>query len=435
MSDQLNRTKHLIPGSTIQMPSTVIQPSVNLFKCMNPRNPLPFNVIISDFCRNGLHFLALKTFAFMHSNGVHIDTYALCGSLTASSSMKHVNLGKNIHAHAAKSGWLSSVFVGSALIDTYAKSLLIRDAKMVFDEIPFRNTVCANALLSGYGEAKMWNEGLELIRKMPLLKLDYDHFTLSAMLRACAGLSATELGRQVHAYLFRSIFDVGRDVFLQSSLIEMYGKCGLVAKAWQVFTLAGLDGKGEKERDVILWTSLLGVYGRNGCHTEVIELYREMLREGITPDGVAFVTVISACGHTGQVNLGIQYFESMVHDFKLEPSPEHYGCLVDLLCRAGELDKAWKLVNETLTKGHNSCNISIWGALLYACMDRGNIELGKLAANRALELDPHNVGIYVLLSNLYARFCMWDEIGMLREMMREKGLKKDVGCSWIEATS
>lgn len=408
---------------------------VSIFKCMNPGNPLPFNVIISDFCRNGLDFHALKTLSFMHSNGVSIDTYALCGSLTGCSSMKNVNFGKNIHAHVAKSGWLSSVFVGSALIDLYAKSLLIREAQMVFDEIPVRNTVCANALLSGYVEAKMWNEGHELIRKMPQLNLDYDHFTLSAMLRACAGLSAIESGRQVHAYLFRSIYDVGRDVFLQSSLIEMYGKCGLIAKAWQVFTLAGIDGKGEKKKDIVLWTSLLGVYGRNGYYVEVIELYREMLMEGIRPDGVAFVTVISACGHTGQVNLGIQYFESMVHDFKLEPGPEHYSCLVDMLCRAGELDKAWKLVNEMLSKGHSHCSVSIWGALLNACKDCGNIELGKLAAHRALELDPHNVGIYVLLSNLYARFCMWDEIGKLRKLMREKGLKKDLGCSWIEVTS
>lgn len=402
---------------------------------MNSGNPLPFNVIISDSCRNGLDFLALKTLSFMHNNGVPIDTYALCGSLTASSSTKNVNFGRNIHAHVAKSGWSSSVFVGSALIDLYAKALLIGDAETMFDELPIRNTVCANALLSGYGEAKMWNEGLELSRKMPMLNLNYDQFTLSAMLRACAGLAAIESGRQVHAYLFRSIYDVGRDVFLQSSLIEMYGKCGLVANAWKVFTLAGICGKGEKKRDIIVWTSLLGVYGRNGYYTNVIELYREMLMEGIRPDEVAFVTVISACGRTGQVDLGIQYFESMSCDFKLEPGPEHYSCLVDLMCRAGELDKAWKLVTEMLSRGHNRCSVSTWGALLSACKERGNIELGKEAAHRALELDPHNVGIYVLLSNLYARFCMWDEIGKLRELMKEKGLKKDVGCSWIEVTS
>lgn len=422
----------LILSYTKCLPQHNLPRLTSFFKCMKPKSELPFNVLISDFCRNGFSFLALETLSFMHSSGVPIDTYALCSSLTAASSIKDVNFGKMIHARVIKSGWRSSVFVGSALIDLYAKSLFIGHAHQVFDEMPRRNTVCANALLSGYGDAKLWTEGVELIRKIPALSLDYDHFTLSAALRACAGLAAVELGRQVHAYLIRSVYDVGNDVFLLSSLIEMYGKCGLVAKAWQVFNFVG---KGEGKRDVVMWTSLLGVYGRNGYYKEVIELFKDMLTEGISPDGVAFVTVISACAHTGQLHLGIEYFESMELEFSLEPGPEHYSCLVDLLCRAGELGKAWELVDEMLNKGHSSCSVPMWGALLSACKDRGDLELGKLAAQRALELDPHNDGIYVLLSNLYARFGMWHEINRLRELMKEKGLRKDVGYSRIEVTN
>ncbi|RVX21889.1 Pentatricopeptide repeat-containing protein [Vitis vinifera] len=269
---------------------------------------------------------------------------------------------------------------------------------MVFDEIPVKNTVCANALLSGYGEAKLWVEGLDFVRRMRSLNLNCDHFTLSAMLRSCAGLSAIELGKQVHGSVIRKVSDVEADVFLQSSLIEMYGKCGSVEKAWEVFNLAGFGYKGERKRDVVLWTSMLAVCGRNGHFEKVIELYKEMLREGIRPDGVAFVTIISACGHTGHVKLGIE---------------------------AGELEKAWKMVNEMTSKENGSYSISMWGALLNACNEFGNVELGKLAAHKALEMDPHNVGIYVLLSNMYAKFSMWDEIEQLRELMKESGLKKD----------
>ncbi|GLU02803.1 hypothetical protein SLE2022_200380 [Rubroshorea leprosula] len=404
------------------------------FKSVKSKDPLLFNVIISNFCRNGFAFPALKTLSFMHFNGVALDTYALCSSLKASSFMGNVKFGEQIHTHVRKSGWLSSVFVGSALIDLYAKFLQIDNAAVVFDEIPVKNTVCANALLSGYGETTQWVEGLELVRKMPGLNLDYDHFTLSAMLRACAGLSAIELGRQVHAYLIRNVYDVGRDMFLQSALIETYGKCGLVAKAFQVFNLLGLSFDGQRKRDVVLWTSMLGVYGRNGDFKEVILLYEEMLKENIKPDEVAFVTVMSACGHSGQVKLGTEYFESMTREYKLVPGPEHYTCLVGLLCRTGELDKAWKVVNEMLHKGHGNGSVSMWGALLTACQDHGNIELGKFAAKKALELDPQNVSIYVLLSNLYAKYGMWDEIGLLRELMKHGGLKKDAGCSWIEVT-
>lgn len=219
----------------------------NCFKSINPPNPLLFNVIISDFSKKGLAFFALKTFSFMHFNGIWLDTYALCCSLTASSSLRNLEFGRQIHSHVAKSGWISSVFVGSALVDLYAKLSLTSDAAAVFDEIPVKNSVCANALLLGFCEANLWVDGLELVRQMPELSLDYDHFTLSAILRACAGLSAIELGRQVHGYLIRKVYNLGEDVYLQSSLIEMYGKCGLVVEALHVFSLAGLrlgGGKG-----------------------------------------------------------------------------------------------------------------------------------------------------------------------------------------------
>ncbi|KAB1207559.1 hypothetical protein CJ030_MR7G022861 [Morella rubra] len=424
-------SSELIYSYTSSSHANIVPTLTSLFKCMNPRNPIPFNVMLSDFSRNGFAFDALKTFSFMHMNGVTIDTYTLCSSLTASSSIRNVRFGQQVHAMVAKSGWSSSVFVGSALVDLYAKSLVIEDAEVMFEEIPVKNTVCANALLSGYAEAKMWLEGLELIRKMPVLNLDHDNFTLSATLRACAGLPAIKLGMQVHAFLIRTIYDVEKDVFLQSSLIELYGRCGLVGKARQVFNLAGI-GRVECQRDVVLWTSILGVYGRSGHFKEVVRLHQEMLKEGIKPDRVAFVTVLSACGHTGQVNLGVKLFESMTHDFGLVPGPEHYSCLIDLLCRAGQLERAWKLVNEMLCKGHGSCSVSMWGALLRASNECGNIELGKLAAQKALDLDPQNAGVYVMLSNLYAKFGMWDEIEQLREVMKERGLKKDVGCSWIE---
>ena len=161
--------------------------------------------------------------------------------------------------------------------------------------------------------------------------------------------------------MIRKVSYLEDDVFLQSSLIKMYGKCSLVGKAWQVFNLAGFGYNGERKRDDVLWTSMLAVYDRNGDFEKAIELFKEMLREGISPDGVAFVTVISAFGHTGHVKLGIQYFESMVSDFGLEPGPEHYSCVVDLLCRAGELERAWKMVNEMTTKENGSYTVSMWG--------------------------------------------------------------------------
>ncbi|KAM7263762.1 hypothetical protein ACFE04_001445 [Oxalis oulophora] len=299
------------------------------------------------------------------------------------------------------------------------------DAMKLFDEMPVRNSACANALLSGYIEAEMWVEGIQFVRKMPFLDLGYDKFTLSSMLRICASLSRIDMGRQVHGYCIRRVFALGNDEIFVSSLMEMYGKSGLVKKALQVFNSA------ERKRDVVLWTTMLGIYGRNGNYKQVIELFKVMLRQGIRPDKVAFLTIISACGHTGQVELGIDYFNLMTRDYKLDADSEHYSCLVDLLCRAGKLDEAWKLVNQMIDKGHGCGSISMWGALLNACKNNVDIEMAKSVAQMALKFYPQNVGIYVILSNLYADLGLWGEIDQLRKLIKESGLKKEVGRSWI----
>ncbi|XP_074286245.1 putative pentatricopeptide repeat-containing protein At1g03510 [Silene latifolia] len=402
----------------------------SFFSSMNFCNPLPFNMLLADFCQNGLPVSAIKTCSLMHTHGIPLDTYALCSSLTAASSVKAVSFGKQVHAHLGKSGWSSSVFLGSAVVGLYSRSLFINDAEKAFIEIPMKNSFCVNALLAGYSEAKLWARGIEMIRQMPQLSLNYDYFTLTAALCACAGLYATSLGKQVHGYVLRTTSGLETDIVLLSSLIEMYGRCGSIVKALQVFNLSGLEFGLKQKRDVVLWTSMLGLYGRNGNYPEVIRLYHDMLREGVRPDKVAFVTVISACAHTGQVDLGLSYFKSMKNDFNLEPGQEHYSCLVDLLSRAGELERALEVVSAMPCKGHDTC-VSLWGALLNACKERGNISLAKMVVKKALELDPQNAGVMALLSNTYAKLGMWDETEALTILMKEQGMKKDAGCSWV----
>nr|XP_010327423.1 pentatricopeptide repeat-containing protein At4g14170-like [Solanum lycopersicum] len=278
-----------------------VQNFTNFFKFLKPTNPLLLNSILSHFSQNGFHSLALRTFSFMHFGGIGIDSYTLCSSITASSAVKDVKFGRMIHTLVRKSGWFSSVYVGSALVDLYAKSLCIKNAAKLFDEIPLKNTVCVNVILSGYAEAKMWMEGMALVRKMPCLNLCLDDFTFSAALRACVGLSAFELGKQIHGCVIRKVHDMESNEFLQSLLIDMYGKCGSVEKARHVFDMVGFR-YGERKRDVVLWTSMLSVCGRNGKFEEAINLFDDMVMEGIKPDGVALLTVLSACSHTGHVS-------------------------------------------------------------------------------------------------------------------------------------
>ncbi|KAH0449101.1 hypothetical protein IEQ34_022901 [Dendrobium chrysotoxum] len=397
----------------------------------------PWNALISALSRHGFPVIAIQAFSLMHRIALPLESYSLCSALSAASSPQAnaLKLGKQIHAYALKSGEMSSIFLGGALIDFYSRTDDIQGAHQVFDEIPVRNTVCLNALLNGYVEKKLWMEGLSLFRILYSLRLDPDDRTISAVLRICAEMSFIRLGMQCHAHLVRRISGVEKDVFLLSSLVEMYGKCGLVGKVHFVFRLFE-HAAGEGRRDVVLWTSVLNAYGRNGLFDDVISTFEEMLVEGTEPDEIVMLAVLSACARSGNVMKGLLYLESMVKEYKLAPRHEHYSCVVDLLCRAGELGKAWEFVDEIASEDSGDGGImfavSAWGAILSACRDSGNVKIGKLAFQRAIQLDQDNVGMHVELSNLYARVGMWDELAELRNFMVDMGIKKDIGFSRLE---
>ncbi|MQL70780.1 hypothetical protein Taro_003149 [Colocasia esculenta] len=411
----------------------------NLLHGTSPKvdaNPLRWNAMLSALSHRGFPSLALWAFSVMHKLGLSLCSYSLCSALAASSAERAVRMGKQIHAYAAKSCWVSAVFVGGALVNLYVKSGAVVDARYAFDEIQLKNTMCVNTLLMGYVEAKLWSDGVMLVKGMPGFGLTPDGFTTSTLLRMCAEVPAAGLGMQVHAYLMRRTKYLEEDVFVQSSLMEMYGKCGLVNEAQLVFDLAGNIMPG-KRRDVVLWTSMLNAFGRNGRFNKVVDTFDEMLHAGVKPDEVAFVAVLAACSRTGDVSRALDYFKFMSSEHQILPCQEHYSCVIDLLCKAGQLEKAWKFANE-MNVGEEgdgrATSVRIWGTLLSACKEFSNVEMGKLAAQRALGLDPSNMGIYMELSNLYARMGMWNEIEHLRELLSKRGLKKDVGFSRIELT-
>ncbi|CAA7410955.1 unnamed protein product [Spirodela intermedia] len=391
-----------------------------------------WNAAVSSLVRRGLPSLAARAFSVMHGLGLPLCSYALCSAIAAAvaAAEEAAALGMQAHAYTVKSGWASAVFVGGALVNLYVKLGGMGDARKMFDEIPLKNATCANTLLMGYVNAKLWPESLALVREMLAAGPPPDDFTLSAALRMFAEMPAAGLGKQVHAHLLRRGQPIEEDALLLSLLVEMYGNCGRVGEARRVFeTAGGRVAEAERgARDVVLWTSMLNAHSRNGQFPDVARTFDEMLAEGTPPDGVAFVAVLSACSRTADLAGGLAYFQSMTEDHRISPWPEHYGCVVHLLCMAGETKKAWELAEGGGTAG----GVRVWGALLAACSELGDVEMGKRAARRALEEDPGNVGVYVELCNLYARQGMWGEIELLRKEMNQRGLKKEVGSSWLE---
>lgn len=391
-----------------------------------------WNAAVSSLVRRGFPSLAARAFSVMHGLGLPLCSYALCSALAAAAAQGEAALGRQAHAYTVKSAWSSAVFVGGALVNLYVKLGGISDARNAFNEIPLKNATCANTLLMGFVDAKLWPESLALMQEMLAAGPPPDDFTLSAALKMCAEMPAAGLGKQVHALLLRRGEPLEEDALLLSLLVEMYGNCGRVGEARRAFETAGgrVAGAERGARDVVLWTSMLNAHGRNGQFADVAKTFDEMLAEGTPPDGVAFVAVLSACGRTADLAGGLAYFQSMTRDHRISPWPEHYGCVVHLFCMAGETEKAWELAEG----GAGAAGVRVWGALLTACSELGDVEMGERAARRALEEDPGNVGVYVELCNLYARRGMWGEIELLRKEMNQRGLKKDVGSSWLEQT-
>ncbi|KAJ1277682.1 hypothetical protein BS78_04G022200 [Paspalum vaginatum] len=376
-----------------------------------------------------LRALVLPALALAHASGsVALDSYALCSALRSTPSAA---AAVTLHALAAKSGWLGSVFVSCALAASYGGSGRYLDARRLFDESPAKNGVFGNAVLAAYVGAAKWTPVLQFARRFSELRLQVDGYTITAVVRACGEVANAAIGVQAHGHAVRKLGGIEVDVFLASALVDMYAKCGLVGQAERVFGLAQQEPGGRG--DVVLWTAMLNAYGRHGQCKEVIWMYDLMVASGVCPDELAVLAVLSACQHAGEVLKGLNYFESMHTDYGLVPTPEHYSCVVNILCRAGEVTKAWEIA--TKDGCDSAISVSTWGALLSACQDCGNIEIGRMAAQKAIRLEPTNVGIYIELSNLYARACLWDEIDQLREVIRDYELEKDVGLSIVPERS
>jgi pentatricopeptide repeat protein len=253
---------------------------------------------------------------------------------------------------------------------------------------------------------------------MKLAGVKPDLKCFASVLPACANLAALEKGMEIHEEINRSEFQL--DVFVENALIDMYAKCGQIDKARELFDKMC-------QRYVVSWNTMIGGYAVHGLGKEAIKLFEQMQQSGVNPDHVTFVCVLSACCHAGLVDEGWQYFDCMGRDYHIQPTMEHYVCMVDLLGRAGRLDEAEDFINKMAIK-----HASVWRCLLGVCKLRNNVELGERVAERLYDLDPENATPYVLLSSIYAAAGRWDDAKNVRRMMKDRMIKKTPGCSWIE---
>ncbi|TVU21554.1 hypothetical protein EJB05_31198, partial [Eragrostis curvula] len=414
-------------------------------------SPVAWNALISGQNRARRFGHSRRSFADMVRAGVAPTAVTYVSVLSACGKGGDALLGMQVHKRVLASGALpADLKVGNALVDMYAEcadmgaawklfdDMQVRSvvswtslvsgfsragqvdrARELFDSMPERDAVSWTAMIGGYVQAAQFMEALEMFREMQYNSVRADEFTMVSVITACAQLGALEMGEWARIYMSRH--GIKMDVVVGNALIDMYSKCGSVERALDVF-------KEMRSRDKFTWTAIILGLAVNGHGEEAIDMFHRMIKVSEAPDEVTFIGVLTACTHAGLVDKGREFFHSMIDSYRIAPNVMHYGCMIDLLGRAGKLTEAMEIICKMPMRP----NSAIWGTLLAACRVHGNTEIGELAAERLLELDPQNSMGFILLSNMYAKSNRWEDVRRLRHEIMEKGIKKEPGCSLIE---
>ncbi|XP_042383489.1 pentatricopeptide repeat-containing protein At4g39530-like [Zingiber officinale] len=421
----------------------------NVFNRMPKKNAYSWNSFIEGCLKCNKAMEALRIFRKMQFNGVVPDSFSLSSALTAISHLSTLQKGKEIHGFAVKKMLIDHDVTLCILIDMYAKcgcmdyayrmyerapkkGLIlnnimisafishekISDARRIFDKMEEKNIICWNSMLIGYAKGGFGREALQLFQEFTVERGDYECSTLVPIFNLCASLPSAEFGKQLHALATKL---PGNSVVLDSAIVDMYAKCGLIEEAREFFNRM-------KERTILTWNTIISSYSKHGQIEAVFSLYKQMLSEGILPNDITFLCILSACSHTGLLEEGLDIFVSMSEDYGVEPRLEHYNCMVDLLGRAGLLNDA----KEMILRMPMEPDKSTWAALLGASRNHIDIDIGRFAAERLFELDPANSGHYRLMANLYASAGRWKEADKMWKLMKERRAMSEPASSWIE---
>ncbi|XP_017969345.1 PREDICTED: pentatricopeptide repeat-containing protein At3g63370, chloroplastic [Theobroma cacao] len=387
------------------------------FDRMPYKDIISWTTIIAGYAQNNYGLKAFESFREVQLVGMDADPMMIGSLLLACSEVKCVSQVKEIHGYIMRRG-LSDVVLENTIIDVYGECGNIDYAVQTFELIKFKDVVSWTSMISACVRNGLANEALKLFHIMNKTGIQPDSVALISLLSGASNLSGLKNGKEIHSFVIRKGFILEGSI--ASSLVDMYSHCGMVENAYKVF-------KSVQNKGLVLWTSMINSYGMHGHGKAAIDLFNKM-KENLTPDHVTFLAVLYACSHSGLIDEGRRVFEIMKYEYQLEPWTEHYACLVDLLGRANCLEEAYEIVESMQMEP----TAEIWCALLGACQVHSNKELGEIAAHKLLELDPKNPGHYVLISNVFAARGRCKDAEEIRTRMKERGLKKNPGCSWIE---
>ncbi|KAG1342358.1 pentatricopeptide repeat-containing protein, mitochondrial [Cocos nucifera] len=389
------------------------------FDVVGERDAESWNLMVFAYGKMGLDVKCLDLYRELRflRLGYSSDLNCLVSVIYSCSQLGALRLGQSIHCYMIKYAVDEDVSVANALIGMYARCGKLDLARTIFDHTT-RDVVTWNALIAAYAHLGHSSDALSLFDQMLFEDVKPNSATLVSILSACSHMAALHHGRWIHNYIKE--MGLESDVSICTALVDMYAKCGQLEISRAIFDSM-------PERDVVSWNVMISGYGIHGYAKEALEVFREMEKTSLRPNGVTILSVLSTCGHAGLVKEGKELFCGM-GKYSVTPTLKHYACIVDLLGRSGNLCEAEAMVLNMPMEPDSG----IWGALLGACRMHNNVEMGERIARRALESDPENDGYYILLSNMYSCAGRWEEVEKLRGSMNNKGVRKKAGWSAVE---
>ncbi|PKA51216.1 Pentatricopeptide repeat-containing protein [Apostasia shenzhenica] len=388
------------------------------FDEMPVKDVVSWTALMAGYTQSDQPKEALALFPAMLSSDCKPNNFTFATLLNACGATAEVNTGMQIHACCVKNGCHLDVYVGSSLLDMYSRHGKMAEACSAFDSLDSKNEVSWNALIAGFARKQDQVNAIRLFGEMQKSGFVVTRFTYSSIFSVCAGTGSLEQGKWVHAHMIKSGHKL--NPFVGNTLLDMYAKAGSIEEARKLFHRLN-------QRDIVSWNTMLTGYAQHGLGREAVQHFENMLKRAVRPNQITFLCVLNACSHGGLLREGERYF-NLMKEYNLEPEIEHYVTFVDLLGRAGLLERARRFIDDMPIKP----TAAVWGALLGACRMHRNVDLGQLAAERVLELDPHDAGPYLVLYNIYASTGRWNDAAMVRKMMKESKLKKEPACSWVE---
>ncbi|BAT76160.1 hypothetical protein LR48_Vigan01g242400 [Vigna angularis] len=390
-----------------------------LFGMIKKPDLVSYNAMISGFSCNGETECGVKLFRELLVSGERVSSSTMVGLIPVSSPFGHLHLACCIQGFCVKSGFILHPLVSTALTTIYSRLNEIDLARRLFDESSEKTVAAWNAMISGYTQNGLTETAISLFQEMMATDFIPNPVTITSILSACAQLGALSFGKWVHQLITSK--NLEPNIYVLTALIDMYAKCGNILEAWQLF-----DSMSEK--NTVTWNTMIFGYGLHGYGHEALQLFNEMLELGFQPSSVTFLSVLYACSHAGLVREGDEIFNAMVNKYRIVPLAEHYACMVDILGRAGQLQKALEFVRRMPVEP----GPAVWGTLLGACMIHKDTKIARVASERLFELDSGSVGYYVLLSNIYSAERNFPKAASVREVVKKRKLSKTPGCTLIE---